>query len=147
MSPPKSKRKLKKKAPAQKLRLQMARNGLPESKKSTPTPGDKHRMSEVLIEFMKPYAEAATTDKRYQALVSVAAIAWNAALFPPAERRQMLDSLIDHRVPSGAEDMKLIIRELIHRKDRHFSDIKRVILSYDLTRTKDGWDLSVKSSL
>lgn len=76
-------------------------------------------MSEVLTEFIAPYAMAATTEERYRKLVLVAVVAWNAWLFPPRERRLILDSIIDEAMPYGAEDMKLVIQELIQRKDRY----------------------------
>jgi hypothetical protein len=58
----------------------------------------------------------------------------------------MLDSVIGKTMPYGAEDMKMVIRELIQRKEQYFSDIQSVILSYDQTMTKEGSQLSVAST-
>jgi len=131
---------------ADRLRSNMAEMGLPQPKRLSATPKDKDKMSEILTEFIGPYAGAATTEKRYRTLISVAVVAWNASLFPASERGKILDSIIDNAVPYGAEDMKLIIHELIRRKERHFSHINRLILSYDVKMTKDGSYLSVASS-
>ncbi len=125
----------------------MVEMGLPEPKRFTPTPNGAHKMSEVLTEFIEPYAAGATTGERYRKLLAVAVVAWNASLFPPKERRQMLDSIIDEAMPYGAEDMKLVIQELIQRKERYFSEITRAILSYEVTMTKDGSHLSVAATL
>jgi len=141
------KKNRKQKNLADRLRSNMAQMGLPEPKEITPTPDGKRKMSEVLTEFIEPYAGAATTEERYRKLVLVAVVAWNASLFPPRARRLMLDSIIDEAMPYGAEDMKLVIQELIQRKERYFSDITRAILSYELTMTKDGSHLSVAATL
>jgi hypothetical protein len=140
------KKSRKQKTTAERLRANMAKMGLPEPKRFTLTPNSKRKMSEILTDFIAPYASKATTEERYRKLVSVAVVAWNASLFPPEERRLMLDSVIDKTMPSGAEDMKMVIQGLIQRKERYFSDIQRVILSYDLTMTKEGSQLSVAST-
>jgi len=125
----------------------MTEMGLSEPRRFSSTPQGKHKMSEVLTEFIAPYATAATTEERYRKLLSIAVIAWNASMFSAGERQRILDSVIDDAMPFGAEDMKLVIDELIRRKERYFSHIKRLILPYDLTMTRDGSHLSVASSV
>jgi hypothetical protein len=142
----KKKKSRKHKIPADKLRSRMVEMGLPEPKKMTVTPHGKKKMSEVILDFMAPYLPAAQSEERYRALLSVAVVAWNASLFPPLERRRMLDSVIDKAMPKGGEDTKLVIEELVQRKERYFSDNQRMILSYDLTMTEEGTHLSVASS-
>ncbi len=141
------KKKRKHGAPADRLRARMIKLGLPQPKRFTVTPHGKKKMSEVILDFIEPYLPAAQTLEHYHSLVSVAVIAWNAALFPPLERRRMVDSVIDKALSNGAEDMKLVIQELIRRKDRYFSDNKRIILSYDLAMTNEGPHLSIASTL
>lgn len=137
----------KKKSPAARLRSRMVEMGLPEPKRMTVSPHCKAKMSEVILDFIAPYVPAAQSEGRYRALVSIAVVAWNASFFPPLERRRLVDSVIDQAMPDDAEDAKLVIEELVQRKERYFSDNKRMILSYDLTITKEGSHLSVASSL
>jgi hypothetical protein len=141
------KKNRKQRGVVERMRSNMAEMGLPEPKRFNPTPPGKHKMSEVLKQFIEPYAEGATTEEHRRKLLSVAVVAWNASLFPPEKRGRMLDTIIDNTMPYGAEDMKLVINELIRRKERYFSHITRLIVSYDLTMTKDGYHLSVASSL
>jgi hypothetical protein len=142
----KKKKSRKQKNPADRLRSRMAEMGLPEPKKLTVTPHGKKKMSEVILDFIGPYLPAAQSEERYRALLSVAVVAWNASLFPPSERSRILNSVIDKAMPYGSEDTKLVIEELVQRKERYFSDNKRMILSYDLTMTEEGTHLSVASS-
>lgn len=143
----KKKKSRKQKPPAERLRSRMVEMGLPEPKRMTVTPHGKEKMSEVILDFIAPYVPAAQSEQRYRALVSVGVVAWNASLFPPLERRQLLDSVIDKEMPYSAEETKLVIEELVQRKERYFSGNKRMILSYDLTMTKEGSHLSVASSI
>lgn len=135
------------KIPADRLRSRIVEMGLPEPKRMTVTPHGKKKMSEVILDFIAPYVPAAQSEARYRRLLSVAVVAWNASLCPPLERRRILDSVIYEAMPYGAEDTKLVIEELVRRKECYFSDNKRLILSYDLTITKEGSHLSVASSL
>jgi hypothetical protein len=44
------------------------------------------------------------------------------------------------------EEARLLINDLIHRKERYFADIKRAIFNYQLTMTEEGAHVSVVSS-
>ena len=60
-------------------------------------PGEE-RMSEVLMEFVDPYTVHAGTEEQWRKLLGVAVIAWNASMFPPGERKRMVDEQINHKV-------------------------------------------------
>jgi hypothetical protein len=149
MSSPKPKKKSRKpKKAARRLVSRLSKLGLSEKAGIIHNPSGQVRMSEVLIEFIAPYAAEARTEEEHKRLLSVALVAWNAALFPANQRQEMVDSIIDKAIPSfAADDAKLIIHELIRRKDRYFSEITRAMLSYELTMTKDGPHVFVASTL
>jgi hypothetical protein len=87
------------------------------------------------------------SEEDYRKLLSAALAAWNAALLPLRDRRAMVDSIVEKAIPAAVDDAKLVIGELIRRKDRFFPEIKRVMLSYELTMTRDGAHVSVASTL
>jgi len=63
-------------------------------------------MSEVLMEFVDPYTVHAGTEEKWGKLLGVAVIAWNASMFPPAERKRIVDGPIDHEVKSMPKEAK-----------------------------------------
>jgi hypothetical protein len=47
------------------------------------------KMSEILLRFVEPYMELVTTDEALEKLLTVAIVAWNAAMLPPNERARL----------------------------------------------------------
>ncbi|MCL5960365.1 MAG: hypothetical protein M1358_13825 [Chloroflexi bacterium] len=114
--------------------------------------GSPEKMSEILEAFVQPYLEYAETRKSYEKLIAVAAVAWNAALFPPEERQTMLDETSKIIQTSGGnkEDVEIyrgLVNELIKRKERYFADNKRLIVSYQISETRGGFHLLVASTM
>lgn len=107
------------------------------------------KMSEVLIDFIDPYVEYAETYEAYQKLVMVAIVAWNTALFPEKKQKAMVKKMMKSLSlsRSDARDMKGITKELIERKNTHFAEHTRIIVDYQVTDTRDGYHLSVASTL
>ena len=104
-------------------------------------------MSDVLMEFLEPYEEYWENEEQLQKLLSVAVIAWNAALMPGGKRDDFLQDM-EQAVPAEVrQDMRSIVLDLVRRKLAHFADIQRTIISYELTMTPDGPHLSVLSTL
>ena len=148
MAPRKSKNKSRKeKRTAGKFRSTLSKSELPEKTKFLYNPAGHIKMSEVLMEFIEPYEDMLNSEEDYRKIISTALVAWNAALLPEPERRAMVDQIIDEAFSFAADDARLIIDELIRRKERHFAEIKRGMLSYELTMTKDGPHVSVMSTL
>jgi hypothetical protein len=58
------KKSRKQKTTAERLRANMAKMGLREPKKFTLTPNSKRKMSEILTDFIAPYAPKAMTEER-----------------------------------------------------------------------------------
>ncbi len=107
-------------------------------------------MSAVLEAFIEPYIEVADTERAYRTLFTLAAAAWNIALFPLEKQQQMLDDFLNNvrGVPASLrEDTRAILMELIERKNVYFSENRRMILSWELTDTGRDYHLSVVSTL
>ena len=57
-------------------------------------PSGVAKMSEVVIDFIEPYAEYAETYEAYQKLVIVAIVAWNTTLLPKKKQKAMVKKMI-----------------------------------------------------
>jgi hypothetical protein len=141
------KKSRKPKKVAESLRSRLAEHGLPNKVKFIRNARGQVKMSEVLSEFIEPYERMAKTEDAYNRLLSVAVVAWNAALLPDRQRHELITTMINAAKTPDADEAKLVIQELISRKDKYFPDIKRFIISYELTMTREGPHISVASTL
>jgi hypothetical protein len=113
-------------------------------------PGGDVKMSDVLFAFIEPYRPYADTDETFRKLIAVAVVAWNAALYPEDERQDRLEPILQATLPAdepARQEFKAVVNELIARKQKHFSEYRRMILDYELTDTGSGYHLSVASLL
>ena len=118
----------------------------PNQKVITGPTGDGTKMSEVLEEFVEPYLQFAETKEAYQKLITTAIVAWNVMLFPEKDRSSSLDELLATLPKNVRKDGKQVIEELMVRKERFFSQYKRMIIDFEVTDTGNGWHLSVMSA-
>ena len=109
------------------------------------------KMSKVLEDFVEPYREEAKTKEAIRRLLTLATIAWNAALFPKPEQQEIIDQMITDDLVQGdkklKEDIQDVIKELIARKNRYFSEHKRMIIDFELQDEGKDCHLSVASTL
>jgi len=114
-------------------------------------PQGEVKMSEVLKELVEPYLDFARNHSQREKLFSIAAIAWNLALIPESERRQMIDQVIEQVMrgndPLARQDAQEIMDELIARKQTLFADNKRFIIEFHLQDIGKEFHLSVASTL
>ena len=111
---------------------------------------DDEKMSEILVEFVGPYLDMVDSDETYRMLLTLAIAAWNMSLLPEEEQKDMLKEILE--AMSGASKwqkvrLKSILKSLIARKKAFFSNCKRMILSFDLEDTGEGYRLMVLSTL
>jgi hypothetical protein len=89
--------------------------------------------------------------KQCKALLSLAAIAWNAAVMPESEQKTILDTFLEQQLSSQdaetQQGVTQMITELIARKNQHFSHIKRLIMDFDVKQFGQRYDISVASTL
>jgi len=146
MASSKSRKKGKRKKTVRKFKSELLKLGLPRDFVLRVNPPGQEKMSEVLVRFVEPYARFAETEEDYRRLYSVAALAWNAALLPTEERSTLYD-LIHQSMPFAEDSTKLVIDELIHRKERYFAEYSRMIMHYDLKMMRDDVYVTVVSTM
>ena len=131
-------------------------------------------MSEVLLEFIKPYRELAQSDSDLQKLIGLGIVAWNVSLLPATEREGALNDFVsdlfrsknpinrlrslvrkwiggsekaDMKVASAEESgFKQIVNEMVERKLRRFSGNRRFIVSYHVELDGEDVQLFVAST-
>jgi hypothetical protein len=109
-------------------------------------PSGETKMSEVLLEFIEPYSQYWKTKEELNKLLGVGVIAWNAALLPGNERKEIIENAVNVAPPEIRQDMKAIVEEMIQRKETHFAHNKRMIMNYQVTMTKEGPHVTVLST-
>lgn len=129
----------------QKILRQRVKENFPHQKVIIGPASDGIKMSEVLEEFVEPYRKFAETEEAYRKLLTTAIIAWNVTLFPEKERLSRLDELVVTLPEDVREDGRQIIEELMVRKERFFSQHRRIIIDFEVADTRGEWHLSVMS--
>jgi predicted RND superfamily exporter protein len=107
---------------------------------------DGVKMSQVLEEFIALYREFADTEEAFRKLLVTAVVAWNTALFPAKERETHIEEVLKALPKEVRADGKAIINELMERKERHFSEYRRMIIDYEVTDTGKDYHLTVIST-
>ena len=139
------KRRQRKQKAAKALRQRMRRQ-FPNQKVAIMDAQDGVKMSEVLEEFIAPYHQVADTEEQYSKLLAMAVTAWSVALFPAQKRKAHIEEMLEAIPEEVRADGRAIINELIERKDRYFSEYRRMIIDYEVTDTGDGYHLVVLST-
>jgi hypothetical protein len=109
-------------------------------------PEGVEKMSEVLTDFIEPYADLCKTEEELNKLLDVAIVAWNAALVQGDERDKLLRDILGTVPPDARPDLSAILTDLIRRKETYFASNMRMILSYEVTMGPDGFRLNVLST-
>jgi hypothetical protein len=113
-------------------------------------PAGKEKMSEVLEDFIEPYRDTVDGEDDYRKLLTIALIAWNAALMPEGQRAAMIDDLLSAGMPPGSDDLLAELRSLVNlmveRKLTHFATNRRAIVSFEVRDTGRNFHLSVAST-
>jgi hypothetical protein len=109
------------------------------------------KMSEVLGDFVEPYADEVEGLEEYRRLLCLGQLAWNAALRGEPERSEMVNELLSAGLPGAdAEAMTMaraLIEIMIARKEQYFDHFRRPILAFEVFDTGDGWHLNVASAV
>jgi len=120
---------------------------LPEGTVIVETPAGTRKMSEVLLEFVEPYSDAWETDEELRKLLTLALVAWNAALMSGGVRDQFLQDMETAMPPEARPTMRAIVAGMIQRKLTHFASNTRSIIDFQVTPTPEGPHVSVASTL
>jgi hypothetical protein len=106
------------------------------------------KMSVVLEKFIEPYKNMAADEQQFRNLLNLGAVAWNVALLPEDRRMAAIDAFFSKYQTPGEHRKfaRLLLQELIDRKEAHFSTNRRSIVDFVLTDTGDGYHLNVVST-
>lgn len=107
------------------------------------------KTSAMILELIEPYVERTADREDFEALVAYAINAWNISMLPNGELQAMIDKAVakDPTMKSESEEVVKLLDELIERKRKLFAYNTRTISGYELVETKDGYNLSVISSM
>jgi hypothetical protein len=109
------------------------------------------KMSEILGEFVEPYADSAKNYAQSQKLYELATLAWNLALMPEAEQEKMINEFLDQGLKERywlvQGEVQAVLEEMITRKQTFFADCRRYIIDFKLQDAGDQLHLSVASTL
>lgn len=107
------------------------------------------KMSDALEEVITPFMDEVETLDAMKKLVGLGTMAWNIALMTPDEQNKNIQTLVERlsHEPEHAEILSTTIHKMIQRKQILYPDVKRVIMSFEIEDTRDGWYISVASTL
>jgi hypothetical protein len=108
-------------------------------------PPGHEKMSEVLMDFIRPYRHIATTTEVMHKLITTALVAWNTALLPEEEQAARLQEVAKIFPDEAVEDFYASVREMMARKRKYFAEYDRTILDYELVDRGDDYHISVVS--
>jgi hypothetical protein len=129
------------------LKTRLTQQGLFSDRQVVLQPSREINMSAVLLDFIAPYAEQWETEDALRKLLSLAVVAWNAALVSGSTRRAFIESVLEVVPPRVHQEMRALLEEMIHRKEQHFATIQRRIVDFHVTMTREGPHVSVASTL
>ena len=131
--------------------LSDVRAQLPGNTQVIRRPAGESKISAVFWKFIDPFKKYATTDEAMEKLTVLGICAWNAEVVSPTERQKLIDAVIQNVLGQAGEewrgDLQHILDSLIKRKERHFANDRRYIVSYHLDSTRDTYHLSMVSTV
>jgi hypothetical protein len=126
--------------------MRRVKENFPNKKVIVGPTSDGIKMSDVLEEFVEPHRQFVETKEAYRKLLMAAIVAWNVTLFPEKDRLSRLDQLLVTLPEDAREDGRQIIEELMVRKEKFFSQHRRMIIDFELADSGGQWHLSVMST-
>ncbi|MBI5032762.1 MAG: hypothetical protein HZB51_19735 [Chloroflexi bacterium] len=131
--------------------LSDVRAQLPGNAKVIRRPQGESKISAVFWQFLEPFKKYATTDPAMEKLVVLGVCARNACVVPPTERDKLIEAVKRAVLGQAGEEwrgeLEQTLNTLIKRKERHFANDHRYIVSYQLDSTRDTYHLSMVSTL
>ena len=109
------------------------------------------RMSDILQRFVRPLMDDVEGEDAYRRLLTLAMLAWNAALVPEARQQEMVDDVLGKAMDGASQEQQAgcreIVSRLIERKEKYFFMYRRPILNFHLTDLGDEYHLAVISAV
>ncbi len=109
------------------------------------------KMSEIILEFARPYLDEVDSFDDYKKVIPMAMIAWNLGLTDESEMEVQLAALCNDLGHSMTDDLAIEFRQrvsaLVYRKRQHFSEVKRLVMDWDIVEMGNSFHLNVVSTL
>ncbi|PZV13403.1 MAG: hypothetical protein DCF20_15340 [Pseudanabaena sp.] len=114
------------------------------------------KMSEVLKDFIRPYADIPQNKKELQHLLETAVTAWDLALMPKEKRESELDQIFASMLKKAKKNIdkedlatsRALIEDFINRKLKYFADEQRQVIDFQVEYLSRGeYHLSVASAM
>ena len=121
------------------------------SKPSVSSPPQQTRpaikISEAILTLAEPLRAHYREPHRLQAIIAIAVMAWNIALFPDDEQSHVQGMLLERLPPQlGGEDVRVLLQTidtLIARKNLLYPNIREYILTHNLSLADNTVTLTV----
>jgi hypothetical protein len=113
---------------------------------------DGVKMSEVILKLADPLLKQfGGNDKQIKTIISLTIFEWNRIMLPEDEREKFQNEMFDILLPPGDDaDMVgsiLVINQLIaERQKKHFPNIKKIIVDYELIVSDGNITLNISSA-
>src|SRR5215510_12215265 len=111
-------------------------------------PAGTEKMSEVILRFAEPLQDEDGMVPK--ALLEIAIIIWNASFIPQEMQRKALEDVVNVMPKENLEarhEMFSMVNMLLERKQRYFSQNKRLIMDYHITESAHSIYLDVMSTV
>jgi hypothetical protein len=111
-------------------------------------PAGTEKMSEVILRFAEPLKDEDGMVPK--ALLEIAIIIWNASFMPQEMQRKALEDVVNVIPKENLEarhEMFSMVNMLLERKQRYFSQNKRLIMDYHITESAHSIYLDVMSTV
>jgi hypothetical protein len=106
----------------------------------------KIKMSEVILDLAHDLLELAETKSQYKKAIGITCMAWNLSVLSGVEKEKSLDELFNKLNDEEARnDTFDIISAIIEKKNRHYSQVNRLIVDYEVLGNRDNIHLNVMS--
>lgn len=107
------------------------------------------KVSECLVELIRPYMRDGMSRRDYEALVGLGALAWNLTLLPAEDRERELQSAGPklNAGPDRQGELAEVIEALQRRKGLLFPSDNRVVLEWEVQDRGCGHYLVLAASL
>ena len=132
------------------LTRRMKESGLLKGHSIVPHEQSEEKLSGMLSIIAKPLLEHAKNFTERKMAIAAAVVAWNMSLLPAEKQELMMRDFVNNQnFHDPADDTAFIevLSFLLERKQELFPDVKRSVVDYTLTETKDTYQLSVASTM
>jgi hypothetical protein len=145
----KERRRLKLQEQAERTRFleKVKRHEMAEGREILVDPPDQVKISKVVLDFAAPLLERFEQELPVKNLIAIAIFGWNLSLLPDEKHSEFLDKMagtlsLDEE---GVKEMEDIMKWLVDRRRKHFSEHRRRVLDYRLSDLGDRRNLQVVS--